>query len=138
MNKARKEAAKKKSLAQRAATQAKKLQTAPPESGEPSSSEDLFERGTTALTNEAFTSAIDLLREAIRLDPKNADCFVSLGTAYAHMGQHDFALAACEMALQMDPEHTIAMENRSHALRALGLPETTLVSATAPDSKQYS
>ena len=137
MSKARKEAAKKKSLAQRAAIRAKKQQMASQEIGQCPSFQELFERGAAALANEAFTSAIDLLREAIRLDPENADCFVSLGTAYAHLGQHDFALAACEMALQIDPEHVLAMANRSHALKALGLPETTLVSADAPHSQHY-
>jgi lipoprotein NlpI len=71
-----------------------------------------------------------MLRQAIRVDPDQADYFVCLGTAYAHAEQHDFALAACEMALQLAPEHAVAAENRRHALKALGLPETTLIDRT--------
>jgi len=127
MSKARKEAAKKKSIAQKAATRANKLQSASANTDETDSAQELLLLGTTALTNEEFTTAIELLRQAIRMNPQNVDSFVSLGLAYANLGQHDFALAACEMALQLEPGHSIALENRSHALRALGLPMTTLV-----------
>ena len=140
MSKARKEAAKKKSVAQKAATRAKKLQNLGPVACElsttnhvkdDSAAQELFLRATTAIdtatTDADFAAAIELLRQAIRIDPNQADFFVSLATAYAHSEQHDFALAACEMALQLAPEHAVAAENRRHALKALGLPETTLI-----------
>ena len=140
MSKARKEAAKKKSVAQKAATRAKKLQNLVPVTCElsttnhvedDSAAHELFLRASTTIdtaTTEAdFAAAIELLRQAIRIDPNQADFFVSLATAYAHTEQHDFALAACEMALQLSPEHAVAAENRRHALKALGLPETTLI-----------
>ena len=124
MSKARKEAAKKKSIAQNAATRANKLQSAAEQIGkinETVAAQELLVLGTTALTNEEFTTAIDLLRQAIRMNPQNVDSFISLGLAYANLGQHDFALAACEMALKLDPQNSLALENREHALRALGL-----------------
>ena len=140
MSKASKEAAKKKSVAQKAATRAKKLQRSTPETGQLSSgnglngsraAQELFLRATTtidtATTDADFGSAIELLRQAIRIDPNQADFFVSLATAYAHSEQHDFALAACEMALRLMPEHAVASENRRHALKALGLPENTQI-----------
>ena len=140
MSKASKEAAKKKSVAQKAATRAKKLQRSIPETGQLSSgnglngssaAQELFLRATTtidtATTDADFASAIELLRQAIRIDPNQADFFVSLATAYAHSEQHDFALAACEMALRLMPEHAVASENRRHALKALGLPENTQI-----------
>lgn len=140
MSKARKEAAKKKSVAQKAATRAKKMQRSIPETGQLSSgnglngssaAQELFLRATTtidtATTDADFGSAIELLRQAIRIDPNQADFFVSLATAYAHSEQHDFALAACEMALRLMPEHAVASENRRHALKALGLPENTQI-----------
>ena len=127
MSKARKEAAKKKSIAQKAATQANKLRPAPKPIGETNSAHDLLVQGNTALTNQEFATAIELLRQAIRIDPQNVEIFVTLGLAYANIGQHDFALAACQMALQLEPEHSIALENRSHALRVLGLTETDVV-----------
>ena len=140
MSKARKEAAKKKSVAQKAATRAKKLQglassvaelSSPNDVDDASTAQALFERATTtmntATTNTDYAAAIELLRQAIRIDPNQAEYFVSLGIGYAHAEQHDFALAACEMALQLTPEHPVAAENRRHALKALGLPETTTV-----------
>ena len=127
MSKARKEAAKKKSLAQKAATQANKLRTAPEPIRETNSPQDLLLRGNTALVNQEFMTAIELLRQAIRIDPQNVESFVTLGLAYANIGQHDFALAACQMALQLEPEHSPALENRSHALRVLGLTEADVV-----------
>jgi len=152
MSKASKEAAKKKSVAQKAATRAKKqqdceppdlkgvLSTGPnlpviPGSASTNSAEnfnlskDLFEQADdaikTAKTDADYAIAIDLLRQAIRLDPNKADYFVSLAEAYAHLGQHDFGLAACEMALRLAPENHVAARNRGLALKALGLPETT-------------
>ena len=140
MSKARKEAAKKKTIAQKAATRTKKLQGFMPVVGElnaansaegASSASELFARATTTIntasTDSDYASAIELLRQAIRIDPNQAEYFVSLAAAYAHAQQHDFALAACEMALQLAPDHAVAAENRRYALRALGLPETTLI-----------
>jgi tetratricopeptide (TPR) repeat protein len=155
MSKARKEAAKKKAVAQKAATKAKKLQTlvledeqsgstpgpGVQEGDEPSPAEllddvdlarELFERATFALKTATdkgeYSSVIDFLRQAIRLDPNQVDYFVSLAIAYSHAGQHDFALAASEMALQLAPDHPIAAENRRQAIRALRLPITTKLS----------
>ena len=152
MSKARKEVAKKKSVAQKAATRAKKLQNFEQPGLKPVSntdpnflvmhgsastlrterfnlSNDLFEQADaaikTARTDTDYAIAIDLLRQAIQLDPNKADYFVSLAEAYAHLGQHDFGLAACEMALRLAPENHVAARNRGLALKALGLPETT-------------
>lgn len=143
MNKARKEAAKRKTVAQRAATRAKKLHGLMPLGGMPESSkeapdtslaQELFAEATsaieTAATDADYQSAIDLLRQAIRLNPGEAEYFVSLSLAYAHAEQHDFALAACEMALQLAPNHPVAADNKLKALKALGLPETTLIDPT--------
>ena len=127
MSKARKEAEKRKSAAQKAATRAKKQRSANAVIDEPNSEQELLERGVRALSSEDFTIAIKILREAIRLNPQNPESFISLGIAYANMGQHDFALAACEMALQLEPEHSIALENRRSMLIALGLPNNTVV-----------
>lgn len=143
MSKARKDAAKKKSLAQKAATRAKKAHGLTPLGGMPESSkeataanlaQELFAKATstieTAATDADYRSAIDLLRQAIRLNPDEAEYFVSLSLAYAHAEQHDFALAACEMALQLAPDHPVAADNKRNALKALGLPETTLIDPT--------
>jgi Flp pilus assembly protein TadD len=127
MSKARKEAAKKKSIAQKAATLANKVRPDPQPIVEINSAHDLLLLGNTALTNQEFATAIELLRQAVRIDPQNVEIFVTLGLAYANIGQHDFALAACQMALQLDPEHSTALENRGHALRVLGLTETDAV-----------
>jgi Flp pilus assembly protein TadD len=142
MNKTRKEAAKKKSIAQKAAARAKKIQTlnestinpspavAPRKQGidEIPTHNEVLSQANSALENDDFETAVNLLREAIRLDPLNPDTFVSLGIAYANLGQHDFALAACLMALKINPEHAIAIKNRGLALSALDLPETTSLS----------
>jgi len=142
MSKASKEAAKKKSVAQKAATRAKKQQglapvdqpNSPNDVDDASAAQELFERATTTIntarTDADYAYAIELLRQAIRHDPKQTEYFVSLAIGYAHVAQHDFALAACEMALQLTPEHAVAAENRRHALKALGLPETTTIDRT--------
>jgi Flp pilus assembly protein TadD len=127
MSKARKEAAKRKSAAQKAATRANKQRSTNVTIDEPNLEHELLERGARALSSEDFTIAIKILREAIRLNPQNPESFISLGIAYANMGQHDFALAACEMALQIEPEHSIALENRRSMLVALSLPNNTVV-----------
>lgn len=154
MSKARKEAAKKKSVAQKSTTRAKKLHSLEQTEREPGttrkpnvptglgltsandteysdSAQALFERAAAAIEmatiNSDYLAAIDLLRQAIRIDPNQADYFVNLAEAYAHTEQHDFGLAACEMALRIAPQHAVAAENRRHALKALGLPDTTVL-----------
>jgi len=93
--------------------------------------QELFERACTAIETASphhdYPSVIELLRQAIRINPSEPNYFVSLGTAYAHGGQHDYALAAFEMALQLAPEHVLAARNRRKALEALGLPENTQI-----------
>jgi len=128
MSKARKEAAKRKSIAQKAATTANKLQAKTKQISETDTADEAFLMGTTALAKEEFSTAVELLRQSIRVNPTNVNSFLRLGLAYANLGQHDYALAACEMALQLEPENVVALENRGHALKALGLPETTTVS----------
>jgi cytochrome c-type biogenesis protein CcmH/NrfG len=144
MSKARKEAARKKSVAQKAAKRANRIRSLATVEGRPGSKEpafraenapdqscashQLFDLATKAPDETAFKSDIELLRQAIRLDPMNPELFVSLGVAYANTEQHDFALAACERAIKLDPNHTLAQKNRSYALKALGLPESTTLS----------
>jgi tetratricopeptide (TPR) repeat protein len=149
MNKARRDATKKKSAAQKAATHAKKRQAvlsamqvfSPPEVVDQTESTDspraLFVRATTTMstaTAEAdYGTVIDLLRRAIRIDPHQVDYFIHLASAYAHAGQQDFALAASELALRLEPHHRFAAENRRQALKALGLPETTRITLDADE-----
>ena len=127
MNKVRKQAARKKTIAQKAATLANRRQSAPKPIEEVDSAQELLHLGTIALSNNEFATAVELLRQAIRTNPQNVDSFVSLGIAYANLGQHDFALAAYEMALQRDPKNSLALENRKYMLDALGLPDNIIM-----------
>ena len=68
--------------------------------------------------------AVELIGEALRVDPQQARAHCNLGAALQDLGRVDDALASYEAALRLDPGYALAWDNRGNTLRRLGrLPE---------------
>lgn len=55
------------------------------------------------ITQNNFSAAIAIYRQAIGLDPNNAKAFIGLGIAYLHSGNKSLTRAALEEAMRIEP-----------------------------------
>ncbi len=86
-----------------------------------------------------FAEAVDVVGQALALDPANARAHKLLGMALAQLGRHDDALAAFERAIAQQPDFADAYGSRGDVLLDLGRHAEALASydqalALAPDS----
>ena len=61
--------------------------------------------------NNNFNKAVELLKKAIEVQPKNTRALHNLGTAYKELGKLNEAINYYKQVLQIDPKHTIAHYN---------------------------
>ncbi|MBC8106716.1 MAG: glycosyltransferase family protein [Anaerolineae bacterium] len=83
-----------------------------------SRAESLHNDGIAALRAKNFSAAIDLISQAIALDPRNARYHVNRGEAYRQANQAERALADFRRATELDPSNATAHYNLGLALRA--------------------
>jgi tetratricopeptide (TPR) repeat protein len=74
------------------------------------STEDGFRPIASALQNQEFQKALELLRPALQAAPGNAQLWAMQGTAYAGEGQTKEALASFHSALKISPDYLPALE----------------------------
>ena len=67
-------------------------------------------------------SAVKYLARAIMVWPENYAAHAGLGRVLLDMGRYDAALEALDKALEIQPGHPAALEDRAEALEALGRP----------------
>lgn len=92
----------------------------PPAIATPDTVEQLFERGHGALDREEYVEAERLFREALRLDPTNADLHVDLGIALGRQWKLEEAIASYREALRLDPHLAAAHNNLGNVLLLRG------------------
>ena len=63
----------------------------------------LFQRAKECVESNNLDEAINLLREAIRLWPGNADLHDELALCYSRRGEHDSAIEESDRAIQLNP-----------------------------------
>lgn len=78
-------------------------------------------RGLIALHREEDERALDLLDEAIRLDPADGEAHANLGVLLLKARQHPQALAAYAAALTLQPGNATALLGMARALTAVNL-----------------
>jgi tetratricopeptide (TPR) repeat protein/mono/diheme cytochrome c family protein len=76
----------------------------------------LQEAGNTLLASGRAQEGADRYREALGLQPGNADVHNNLGSALLALGQVADAVAQFESALRLDPQHAAARDNLALAL----------------------
>jgi tetratricopeptide (TPR) repeat protein len=66
-----------------------------------------------------YDRAIDVLTEALRLDPQDVTIYYSRGVAYRHLEQYDLAIADHTKAIKFDPKYPNAYNGRGVVYRHL-------------------
>src|SRR5215207_1748027 len=66
----------------------------------------LFQRGARLEQAGRHREALELYRQAVRLDPNFAEGYWGLGSALVGLGEHEEALEAFRQALRLKPELT--------------------------------
>ena len=77
-----------------------------------------------------YREALTLYDEAIRLEPKNAECWCMRAGAKIEMERYAEAVADCDQALTINPNYADAWSKKSLALYQLGQYVPTLAAAT--------
>jgi tetratricopeptide (TPR) repeat protein len=77
--------------------------------------DDLNETARAAMGNGDFTQAVQLLKRAVDVDPKNKYAWNNLGLAYLSLRQGDNAVAAFKKALDVNPYDEFAYNNLGRA-----------------------
>ncbi|MBR0871352.1 tetratricopeptide repeat protein [Bradyrhizobium tropiciagri] len=95
-------------------------------------------RGLIALQREEDEQALDLLDEAIRLDPADAEAHANLGALLLKARQYPQALAAYAAALTLQPSNATALLGLARALTVVDLTDFACdtfreIRAIAPD-----
>lgn len=62
------------------------------------------------IAEKQYGRAIDILNDAIRLDPLALEAYLLLGIAQAELGRINDALEAIDEALRLDPHHEMAQK----------------------------
>ena len=71
----------------------------------------LFSGGTQAFKERDYSSAINLLRETVKQDPRNLQGYLTLGRSYLESGQRGGALEAFTEALKINPLNGEALQH---------------------------
>jgi tetratricopeptide (TPR) repeat protein len=75
-----------------------------------------FEKGKQAQAKGNHTQAEELFRQAIAIDPKFADAYNDLGASQAQLGDLPASIESFQKAIDVVPEHHLALANLSIAL----------------------
>ena len=84
--------------------------------------------GVIALQSGNSQRGVELIGQALALDPLQADAHSNLGNGWLALGRPQEALACYEQALRLAPDSLDALNNRGNALRALARPQEALAS----------
>lgn len=84
------------------------------------SPEELRKAATTAMHRDDFSTAVDLLKRVVELDPKAQDAWDELGLAYAGLNNHEDAIRAFRKQIEVDAFHARANDDLGAELRQIG------------------
>jgi len=83
---------------------------------QPSDAAPRITLGNLYFDAERYDEAIEWYRQALELEPDNADVSTDLGVSYYYLNQPDRALAQFQQSLAIDPTHTKTMLNEGIVL----------------------
>ena len=66
-----------------------------------------------------YNKEIECCRKAIELDPKYANPWNNMGTAYYHLGNYQKAVECFRKAVELDPEDEVNQKNLEAAKKKL-------------------
>ena len=89
-----------------------------PPAGAPA--DPVYARAMVEVKAGRYATAIPLLADVIKHDPRNADAFNNLGYSQRKLGQRDQAMASYAEALRLKPGHLGALEYQGELFLELG------------------
>ncbi|NQU22883.1 MAG: tetratricopeptide repeat protein [Candidatus Nealsonbacteria bacterium] len=87
---------------------------------EPDAAEEAYDRAIDWLEKADFEKALAAFSEAIRLDPKFTEAYVSRGWVYQEVGELGKAVADYDRAIQLDADNAEAFCNRGNVYSETG------------------
>jgi tetratricopeptide (TPR) repeat protein len=85
-----------------------------------SKAHEFYEYGVMTFQNDNFEEAEQYIRAAIKLDPKNAEYYESLGVLLGRVERYQEAIDLMDQLSEIDPETVMAHTNKSLYLMRLG------------------
>lgn len=83
---------------------------------ETAKADDLYQTGVTALGNNNFQAAVDLLKRVVELEPKHKGAWNNLGLAHLAQRQFEQAVAAFRRQIEVNPYDEYSHNNLGRAL----------------------
>jgi len=87
---------------------------------QPDHAEALHLLGMVEFQNKHPEAAVNLIGQAIRIDPKRPDYYSNFGMVLAALSRHAEAIAAYRRALELRPDYPQALNNLGNSLRRTG------------------
>jgi len=72
------------------------------------------------ILNESPLKAIECYKKLIAFDPKDQDSYIKLGAIWRNLEEWDLAMGQFENALMINPESSVALENKVYIYAAMG------------------
>ncbi|SLN34483.1 Transcriptional regulator HilA [Roseovarius albus] len=72
------------------------------------------------LGDEALDWALDVARQSVHLDPRDAFSYIALGRSHIARGEYEEAIAAYDEAVELNPNHAYGHFGRGYALSLSG------------------
>ena len=70
-----------------------------------------YNLGVAYINLNRYNDAIEAYRQALRINPEDADAWNNLGIAYRHLNRYNDAIEAYRQALRINPEYAAAWYN---------------------------
>ena len=86
----------------------------------PKSQKNIYSEGKSAVNAGRYQTAIQLLKQVIAQDPKNADAHNYLGFSYRKIGNLDSAAESYKQVFSVEPNHKGALEYQGELFLRLG------------------
>jgi tetratricopeptide (TPR) repeat protein len=82
--------------------------------------DELWQQGSALLERRKVAAAIDVMREAMKVEPSRMDGRLNLGAALFLAGQHEEAVGHLKYVLAFDSQNSMALLNLAACYDALG------------------
>lgn len=77
----------------------------------PSKVSEMIEMGTFYMMNKKYDKSIEILKEAVEIEPNNAEIYYQLGLIYEVTNKTEDAIEMFQKAISFNPDHKLAQEH---------------------------
>ena len=80
----------------------------------------MFQKGTTAYSNDDFEAGVVLFKQIVEKDPENRKAYYNLGVGYFELDKFSNALQAFNKAIELSPNDSLSIQHRGRVYYMLG------------------